>query len=87
MPSSGIVIQLTNGRERPARGPRGSWPPRLRASQVVSPFEGAPARIGVIQLSARTQDGVEHSLFVWFGRAHPTRRQLARASGELRTAR
>jgi hypothetical protein len=29
--------------------------------------------------------GVEHLLYVWFGRAHPTRRQLARANAELRT--
>jgi len=87
LPPGGIVIQLTNGREQPARGPRGSWPQRLRASQVASPFEGAPTRIGVIQLSARTRDGVEHSLFVWFGRARPTRHQLARANAELRTAR
>jgi hypothetical protein len=36
---------------------------------------------------ARTHDGVEHFLFVWFGRAHPTGRQLARANAELRTAR
>jgi hypothetical protein len=87
LPPGGIVIQLTNGRERPAYGPRQSWPPRLRASQVVSPFEGAPRRVGVIQYTARTRDGVEHFLFVWFGRAHPTQHQLARANAELRTAR
>ena len=87
LPPSGIVIQQTNARERPAYGPRGSWPPRLRASQAVSPFEGEPARVSVIQLTRRTPDGVEHSLFVWFGRAHPTERQLARANAELRTVR
>ena len=87
LPPSGIVIQLTNGRERPAYGPRGSWPPRLRASQVVGPFEGEPPRFSVIQLARRTRDGVEHFLFVWFGRAHPTRHQLARANAELSTAR
>jgi hypothetical protein len=87
LPPDGIVIQLTVGRERPPGGTRGSWPRRLRSSQVVNPFEGAPARIGVIEFSARTGDGVEHSLFVWFGRAHPTRLQLARANAELRTAR
>ena len=84
---NGIVIQVTNARERPAYGPRGSWPPRLRASQVVSPFEGEPARFSVIQLMRRSRDGVEHFLFVWFGRAHPTRRQLGRANFELRTVR
>jgi hypothetical protein len=30
---------------------------------------------------------LERFLFVWFGRAHPTRRQLARANAELRTVR
>ncbi len=86
LPPGGIVIQVTNARERPAYGPRGIWPPRLRESQVVSPFEGDPARIAVIQHMVRTRDGVEHSLFAWFGRAHPTRHQLARANAELRTA-
>ena len=83
----GIVIQVTSARERPARVPRGTWPPRLRASQVVGPFEGEPPRFGVIQYEARTRDGVEHSLFVSFGRGHPTQRQLARANAELQTVR
>jgi hypothetical protein len=88
LPPGGIVIQLSNGRERPPYGPRRNWPPPLlRASQVHSPFEGAPTRIGVIQLTARSRNGLEHSVFVWFGRAHPTARQLARATTELRTAR
>jgi hypothetical protein len=85
LPQSGIVIQLRDVRERPPHGPLGRWPQRLRASQVHGPFEGEPARFGVIQLMVRSPDGVEHSLFVWFGRAHPTRRQLARANAELRT--
>jgi hypothetical protein len=87
LPPGGIVLQLTNARETPAYGSFGSWPPRLSASQVVAPFEGEPARIGVLQTTVRTRDGVEHFLFVWFGRAHPTRRQLARANAELRTSR
>ncbi|HJQ49762.1 MAG TPA: hypothetical protein VJ838_04555 [Gaiellaceae bacterium] len=87
LPPGGIIIQLSKGRERPAYGPRRSWPPRLRASQVVGPFEGAPRRIGVIQVTARTRDDVEYFVFAWFGRAHPTRRQMARANAELGTAR
>ena len=90
LPPSGIVVQLTNSRERPPYGPRGSWPPpRLRASQVHGGFEGEPPseHIGVIQLMVRSRDGVEHFLFVWFGRTHPTARQLARANAELRTVR
>lgn len=87
LPPGGIVIQLTNARERPEYGPHGNWPPRLRASQAVRPFEGEPARISVIQLMVRGRNGVEHFLFVWFGRAYPTRRQLGRANAELRTVR
>ena len=87
LPPGGIVIQVTNARERPPYGRLGSWPPRLSASQAVGPFEGEPARFSVIQLYRRSRDGVEHSLFVWFGRAHPTRHQLARANAELQTVR
>lgn len=87
LPPDGIVIQVSNARERPPYGRRGPWPPLLRASQVVGPFEGEPARFGVIQLWLRARNGVEHYLFVWFGRPHPTRQQLARANAELRTVR
>jgi hypothetical protein len=84
LPPSGIIIQVNDGREVPHYGPLRSWPQRLRAAQVHSPFEGAPARVGVIQYEARSRNNVEHSLF---GRAHPTTRQLARANAELRTVR
>jgi hypothetical protein len=90
LPPNGIVIQLSVVRERPPYGSLGSWPPpRLRASQVHGGFEGEPPseHIGVIQLVVRSRNGVEHFLFVWFGRMHPTSRQLARASTELRTVR
>jgi hypothetical protein len=89
LPPDGIIIQLTDGRERPARAPRGSWPTRIHASQVTSgPFEGvARANLSYAQLVVRSPDNVEHFLFVWFGRAHPTAQQLARANAELRTVR
>ena len=87
LPPSGLVIQLSNSRERPAYKMPWGWPPRLRASQVVGPFEGEPPQYGVIQLGRRDRSGVEHFLFVWFGRPHPTRHQLARANAELRTVR
>jgi hypothetical protein len=81
------VIQLSYGRERPARAPVGSWPPRISARDITSGFEGEPRgrHYGVFQTFVRT-GSVERFLFVWFGRAHPTRRQLARANAELRTA-
>ena len=85
LPPSGIVIQVTNAREVPPYGTLGDWPPRLRASQAVGPFEGEPPRFSVIQLYQRSRSGVDHSLFVWFGRGHPTAQQLARANAELRT--
>jgi hypothetical protein len=88
LPPAGIVIQLSYGRERPARAPVGTWPPRIRARDLTVGFEGAPypPRNAVFQKFVRTGT-LERYLFVWFGRAHPTRRQLARANTELRTAR
>jgi hypothetical protein len=82
----GIVIQILAGRERPEHGPEGKWPPRIRARDITIGFEGEPNRYGAFQRFVRTGT-LERSLFVWFGRAHPTRRQLARANAELRTAR
>ena len=87
LPPDGIIIQLIDARERPPYGPFRSWPPQLHASQVHGPFEGEPSRFSVVQLVARSRDGVEHSLFVWFGRPHPTAAQLARANAELQTVR
>ena len=84
LPPGGIVIQLSNGRERPDRAPVGKWPPRIRAGKITAGFEGVSNRYGVFQTFIRTRH-LEHYLFVWFGRAHPTRRQLARANAELRT--
>ena len=59
---------------------------RLDARDVKVGFEGEPDRFGVFQKFARTGH-IERSLFVWFGRPHPKRRQLARATAELRTVR
>ncbi|MGH3054855.1 MAG: hypothetical protein ACRDL7_07740, partial [Gaiellaceae bacterium] len=80
------VIQFVKARERPPRMRTGSWPPLIRQKDVHPGFEGVPPRYGSFQFAARTGK-IERSLFVWFGRAHPTRRQLARASSELRTTR
>jgi hypothetical protein len=64
----------------------GTWPARIRADKITAGFEGVSNRFGVFQTFIRTGH-IERSLFVWFGRAHPTRRQLARTNAELRTAR
>lgn len=89
LPPDGIIIQLTDARERPPYGTRGSWPTQLRPSQVdigPGPGEGIPARISYAQRVVRSPHNVEHFLFVWFGRPHPTPQQLARANAELQTA-
>lgn len=86
LPPDGIVIQLSNARERPARIGAGTWPVRIRRADVHAGAEGVPSRFGAAQFAVRS-DGIEHLLYVWFGRAHPTRSQLARANAELRTAR
>jgi hypothetical protein len=84
----GIIIQVTYAHEHPPYGKRGHWPVQIRASQIVSsPFEGEPAGFSYVQTEVRSRDDVEHFLFVWFGRAHPTGRQVARANAELRTVR
>lgn len=87
LPADGIIIQLLDSRERPPYGPAGDWPAQIRASQVSGPGEGTPARISYAQLVVRGPHNVEHFLFVWFGRPHPTPQQLARANAELRTVR
>jgi hypothetical protein len=86
LPRDGIVIQLTVARERPLHGTPGPWPVRLRRADVEAGFEGVPARYGVAQLE-RTSGGVEHVVWVWFGRAHPTAEQLARANEQLQSVR
>jgi hypothetical protein len=86
LPLSGIVIQLSNARERPDSAPVGKWPPLIRSRQITAGGEGVSNRYGHFQTFVRTGH-LEHYLFVWFGRAHPTRRQLARANAELRTIR
>lgn len=87
MPPDGIAIQLLNSRERPARAPVSRWPVRIREKDVIrGGGEGIPGRVGYAQWFVR-HGRVEHYLWVWFGRAHPTRGQLARANAELRTVR
>jgi len=77
LPPDGIVIQLTVLSDASTQA---RWP-RIRPKDVAAGFEGVPKRYGVFQFGDQGR-----SAFVWFGRAHPTRRQLARANAELRTA-
>jgi hypothetical protein len=84
----GILIQLGNFRaEHPPQASPGKWPPRIRQTDVqLGGAEGIPRHVGYAQWFIR-HAGIEHYMWVWFGRAHPTRRQLARANTELRTVR
>jgi hypothetical protein len=87
LPADGILIQLGNFRaEHPPQASPGQWPPRIRRQDVIrGGGEGIPGHVGYARLL--TPSGrIEHYLWVWFGRAHPTRRQLRRANAELRTA-
>jgi hypothetical protein len=86
LPAAGIVIQLENGRESPPRAQLGKWPPRIRRRDLhPGGSEGIPRRVAYAQWFIRS-GRIEHYLWVWFGRLHPTRHQLVRANAELRTA-
>lgn len=84
----GILLQLGTYRaERPPQASLAHWPPRIRRKHLIAGGgEGIPRRVSFGEWFIRHRD-VEHYLWVWFGRADPTRRQLARANAELRTAR
>jgi hypothetical protein len=82
-----IAIQLMVAIELPIRMKRAfAWPPRVTRRTVVAPFEGLPGRIGVYQ-GATLVGRREVSVFIVFGRAVPTDRQLKQANAELRRAR
>lgn len=63
-----------------------AWPPQISRTKVHAGFEGLPGRIGVYQAATRIGKR-EVSVFVFFGRAKPTARQLSGANTELRHAR
>jgi hypothetical protein len=87
LPPDGIVLQVTVAVERPLVARRaGSWPPAIRPGDVGAGFEGVSSRYGVFQSFAR-YGRVEAYVWAFFGRARPTRAQLAAANSELRTVR
>lgn len=87
MGASDIVIKTTLAVEHPSRiGHTCAWPASVTSRRVSAGFQGLPRRIGVFQC----QTGVgarEVFVFIVFGRAQPTRRQLDRANAELQRAR
>lgn len=87
LPPDGVVIQLSVGVEHPRRSaPEPHWPVRIERASITAGLEGVPARFGVFQGSARA-GGFDVGVFVFFGRARPTPRQLAAAESMLRSAR
>ena len=87
LPADGIVIQMhAYPEERQFRPPRATWPLHIARRDVVSGFEGVPARYGVVQRVALVGHR-EVYLWVWFGRARPTTVQLHRANVMLARAR
>jgi hypothetical protein len=85
LPADGVVIQASISLERPRRLNGPAWPPRIDPRAVTN-FEGLPPRIGVFQATAR--DGpFDVLVMVFFGRPHPSPRQVASAQAELSGAR
>ena len=86
LPPGGILIQLGNFHAERQASP-GEWPLRIRRKSLIAGGgEGIPRNVSFGEWFIRRR-GIEHYLWVWFGRVHPTRRQLARANAELRTVR
>jgi hypothetical protein len=88
LPPDGIALQVEAVLEHPlvARREPTAWPPTIRAVDVQGGSEGVSTRYGVYQLFARF-GRIEATVWAFFGRAHPTRTQLAAANAELRTVR
>jgi hypothetical protein len=86
LPAGGVAIQVSLIRENPLTAKeRLTWPPQVRAADLVSPFEGLPSRIAVYKRFARSGSN-EVYVLVLFGRSRPDARQLALANAELRSA-
>jgi len=86
LPPDGIVLQVDVAIERPlVARPTSAWPPTIRAENL-SGVEGIPSRYGVYQLFARF-GRLEAYVWAFFGRTHPTPKQLAAANLELATVR
>jgi len=85
LPPDGVVIKLVNfrlGDTHPAQRP---WPPRIRTSDVELTHAALTGRPLFLAMRAGRTGSIDWSFLVWFGRAHPTATQLARANAELRS--
>jgi hypothetical protein len=87
MSSGDIGIQITLALEHPIRAGRTfAWPPHITRRSVHAGFEGLPGRVGTYEGSTLVGTR-EVFVFVVFGRAVPTSRQLNRANAEFQRAR
>jgi hypothetical protein len=86
LPPGGVVIKLVNFRIGDTHPPPQLWPSRVRASDVNPVRAGPAGQPSFLAMRAGQSGGIDWSLLVWFGQAHPTAHQLARANAELRTA-
>lgn len=91
LPPDAIVIQAFLSRNSlwpPTEpDPRGTHVPRPQPYRIgdaeTGPFEGVPATRALYRLNARVPDQYDVDLWIFFGRAHPTRDQLSRAQAAL----
>jgi hypothetical protein len=73
------------GRTTACRAAGRAWPPKIRAKDLGG-IEGIPSRSGVYQRFARFGP-VEAYVWAFFGRSHPTSKQVAAANADLATVR
>lgn len=90
LPPDGIVIQAFLSRNHlwpPTEpDPRGTYAPRKRyriGDAETGPFEGVPETKALYRLKARVPEQYDVDLWIFFGRARPTKEQLERAQAML----
>jgi hypothetical protein len=91
LPPDGIVVEAFLSRNTlwpPTEpDPSGTHRPRPQPFRIedaeTGPFEGVPATRALYRLNARVPDQYDVDLWIFFGRARPTRDQLERAEAAL----
>lgn len=84
---NGVALEVLLSVEHPESAKRSiTWLPHITLSSL-SGIEGISNHYGVYQLFARVGHGKEAYVWAFFGRARPTRAQLAEANAELATTR
>lgn len=86
LPASGIVVQATDYGPPPPRFGERRLPLTIRGAPIEHGFEGVSDRHAFVRVGAAVH-GLTVEVDAWFGRAHPTKAQLARADAEVRRLR